>query len=597
MIGSRVAAHFVEQGADVVVLDAKSPRPSRFVEGAVYAPPVDLGDENASAALDCALKGADIVVHTAGLVVLSHQPSLLRRVHVDGTRALVDAARRCGARAFVLTSTAGVLRPNTLFTASSCIVGADAPSVAPRDAMSCYGRSKARAERIVLRANDDARGGLRTLALRLPGVWGVGDNMIAEPLLRGDIPAMPVPPFWRANARPDGAMLDLLYVENAAAAHCAAAAALLGRNAVGSGRVFNVTNDEPREMRAWARSFAAALRVAGVGTPSGGAVPVPRALPYAVAYVAALCSEALFATLAGIVPFPGASFWNLTRATLLVSTCDQVLDVRETRRVLGFAPPLDNAASFADFARRVAERRVLDAASAELARAIDTVSAVELARDDPRSAVQWRGRAAANLFERLSGAGMTAAEAVLAGVAMLLLVAHVAASAPRVGSGEGEWSPSQFGLAVALAGIDGSACVQCTTATSKRHYHFGGRLSGRLVAVIVVETVAQLALVELVYGTATTSSGATASARSVCGLGAFTARSGGALAFAILATHYAPLRVQRAVAMLCAIAVVLLLAHGWIDAHALSGGMAVWFVPLLAVKYLISHVPRHEPYV
>ena len=243
MIGSRVAAHFVERGADVVILDAVLPHSSRVVEGAVYAPLVDLGNENASAILESELRDADCVVHTAGLVVLSHQPSLLRRVHVDGTRALVDAARRCGVRAFVLTSTAGVLQPRPN---SSCTVSADAPSVGPCEAISCYGRSKARAERIVLRADDGARGGLRTVALRLPGVWGVGDNMIAEPLLRGEIPAMPVPPFWRANARVEGAVLDLLYVENAAAAHCAAAAALLGHNAVGSGRVFNVTNDEPQ---------------------------------------------------------------------------------------------------------------------------------------------------------------------------------------------------------------------------------------------------------------------------------------------------------------------------------------------------------------
>ena len=46
-----------------------------------------------------------------------------------------------------------------------------------------------------------------------------------------------------------------------------------------------------------------------------------------------------------------------------------------------------------------------------------------------------------------------------------------------------------------------------------------------------------------------------------------------------------------------AIAVVLLLAHGWIDTHALSGGLAAWFVPLLTAKYVIAHVPRHEPYV
>ena len=76
-------------------------------------------------------------------------------------------------------------------------------------------------------------------------------------------------------------------------------------------------------MREWARSFATALNAAGVGTPSGDSVVVPAALPYAVAYILALFSETLFAALAGVVPFPAAAFWNLTRATLLISTCDQ----------------------------------------------------------------------------------------------------------------------------------------------------------------------------------------------------------------------------------------------------------------------------------
>ena len=376
MIGSRAAAHFVERGADVLILDAVQPHPSRVVGGAAYSPCIDLGGgASAAATLDRVLTGADAVIHTAGLVVLSHQPSLLRKVHVDATRALLESARRCGIDAFVHVSTAGVLAPNPSFTATACTVGASAPSVAPRDALSCYGRSKARAERIVLRADDDSGATMRTIALRLPGVFGLSDAMMAEPLLRGEVPAMPVPPMWRPNYRRDGAMLDVLYVENAAAALCAAAAALLGtRREQCAGRVFNITNDEPLFIRSWSRAFAAALNDAGVTTPAGGPISVPAPLPYSLAYIAALLSEIIFSVLGGVVPYPTSPFWNLTRATLFIATCDQVLETRETRDVLGFTPPLDNAASFADFAQRVQERREFAAASAELNDAIAVVS-------------------------------------------------------------------------------------------------------------------------------------------------------------------------------------------------------------------------------
>jgi NADH dehydrogenase len=63
-------------------------------------------------ALDAAMGGADAVVHLVGIIM--EKPSAgvtFQRVHVDGTRAVLDAARRAGVRRYVHMSALGS-RPN-----------------------------------------------------------------------------------------------------------------------------------------------------------------------------------------------------------------------------------------------------------------------------------------------------------------------------------------------------------------------------------------------------------------------------------------------------------------------------------------------------
>jgi dihydroflavonol-4-reductase len=89
-VGGHVARELRERGADV--------RDER----------VDLLDREA---LERAVDGCEAVVHVAALYSYDANPLLIERVNLEGTRNLLDAAKRRGARRFLYCSTAGTCGP------------------------------------------------------------------------------------------------------------------------------------------------------------------------------------------------------------------------------------------------------------------------------------------------------------------------------------------------------------------------------------------------------------------------------------------------------------------------------------------------------
>jgi nucleoside-diphosphate-sugar epimerase len=68
----------------------------------------DLGEPDSEAVLDEFLAGADVVVHLAWALQPGRQPERLRRVNVDGTQRVLDAANRAGIDHVVHMSSLGV---------------------------------------------------------------------------------------------------------------------------------------------------------------------------------------------------------------------------------------------------------------------------------------------------------------------------------------------------------------------------------------------------------------------------------------------------------------------------------------------------------
>ena len=143
---------------------------------------IDLSSDAEARLLEL-LDGVDVVVHCAALIGnftagLHTQPQLWK-VNVGGTEALLEAAKKCGVRAFVHISTV-----NVAFTGRDAIHWGSEDTPYPDVAayLEDYGASKCTAELAVVAASKGGRVGrpsLATACLRVNGLWGAaGSNPI-----------------------------------------------------------------------------------------------------------------------------------------------------------------------------------------------------------------------------------------------------------------------------------------------------------------------------------------------------------------------------------------------------------------------------------
>jgi nucleoside-diphosphate-sugar epimerase len=219
--------------------------PEPTIEGA--AETVAVGDVGPGTDWADALRGIEVVVHLAARAHRAWPEDELRRVNVEGTRRLAEAARAAGVRRLVYLSSAGVLgacSPGRPFTE------ADPPR--PHDA---YTRSKAEAERALA-----ATSGLEAVILRAPLVYGPGAPANFRELREA---------VDRERLLPLGAVKNrrhLVYVENLADAVAAAA-----ERPEATGRTYLVADDDavstPDLIRRLAEALGRRARVPSVPLP------------------------------------------------------------------------------------------------------------------------------------------------------------------------------------------------------------------------------------------------------------------------------------------------------------------------------------------
>lgn len=285
------------------------------------------------AAVARAVEGVDAVVHLAAKVSLAGDPADFVRVNVDGTRVLVDAARRAGARRFVFVSS-----PSVAHTGSS-LVGAGAGVAEPQHARGDYARTKAAAELLALDADAPE---FAVVAVRPHLVWGPGDTQligrIVERARAGRLPLLDS----------GAALIDTLYVDNAASAMVAALEHAADDDVHGNAYV--VTNGEPRPV---------ADLLAGICAASGVAAPRWH-LPAAVARVAGSLVEAVWRVR------PGQDEPPMTRFLAEQLSTAHWFDQRRSRADLQWAPSVsidEGLALLADAARVSAAAQTSSAAT------------------------------------------------------------------------------------------------------------------------------------------------------------------------------------------------------------------------------------------
>lgn len=144
-VGSHVARVLAEQGADLRLLVRASSDP-RNIQG-LKADQV-LGDLRDAVSIEKAMAGCDVVFHVAADYRLwVRDPERMYRSNVEGTRAILDAARKNHVRRVVYTSSVATMG----FTANGRPADEDSP-VSLDSMIGHYKRSKFMAEEVALQA-------------------------------------------------------------------------------------------------------------------------------------------------------------------------------------------------------------------------------------------------------------------------------------------------------------------------------------------------------------------------------------------------------------------------------------------------------------
>lgn len=141
-IGQPLVRRLLDEGHFVRAMVRRTPGAGSANPKLEYA----VGDMTDHDSLDRAAQGVDAIVHLACATGIA-DPAIVQAVNVDGTRALIDAAKRHGVRRFVFVSTIS----------------------ATRERMGPYGRTKREGEEMV------AASGLEWVTLRPSLVYGASD--------------------------------------------------------------------------------------------------------------------------------------------------------------------------------------------------------------------------------------------------------------------------------------------------------------------------------------------------------------------------------------------------------------------------------------
>ncbi|MEY3001246.1 MAG: hypothetical protein RL648_1460, partial [Verrucomicrobiota bacterium] len=222
------------------------------------------------------------------------------------TLAVLRAMEGHGVERLVHCST-----PSVVFTGEA-FEGADEALPYGRNWLCHYAESKAMAEQAVLKWGRDGRG--RVIALRPHLIWGPGDPHLLPRIIERARSG-------RLRIIGDGSnRVDVTRVENAAAAHLLALAALERPSAVN--RAYFISQGEPVNLWSWVNAVLSAVGVA----------PLTRRVSLRGAYVAGAVSEFIW-KMGGLSSLP-----PMTRFVAVELAKSHWYSIDAARRELGYRP-------------------------------------------------------------------------------------------------------------------------------------------------------------------------------------------------------------------------------------------------------------------
>lgn len=266
------------------------------------------GDITDRSAVAAALIGCQAVIHTAALAGVWGPWHRYYRVNTLATSLLLEAAVAAQCQAFVFTSS-----PSVTFAAQNQS-SIDESTPYPTQWLCHYPHTKALAEQAVLSAAKS--GVLATCALRPHLIWGNGDpHLMPRVVARARAGKL-------RKIGPGTNLIDIVHVENAAAAHLLALERLLANDALVNGQAFFITDGVPIECWEW---------ISRILTASD--TPVPKSsLSYSAAYRIGVVLELAYRS-AGVQHEP-----PMTRFVAAQLAFDHYFSIDRARRLLGYQP-------------------------------------------------------------------------------------------------------------------------------------------------------------------------------------------------------------------------------------------------------------------
>jgi 2-alkyl-3-oxoalkanoate reductase len=218
-----------------------------------------------------AVEGCDIVYHVAAKAGMWGLYDDYYYSNVVGTENIIKACREKGVGKLVYTSS-----PSVIFSGDD-MQGVNESVPYPEKFLANYPKTKAMAERLVIKAND---AGLATVSLRPHLIFGPGDNHLFPGIIKRAEAGRLIIVGTGKN------LIDLVYVDNAARAHLQAGDKLFPGSAV-AGKVYFISNGEPITLE---DSFNKIMKI--IGKP-----PVTRHINAKLAYYGGAILETIYGLL------------------------------------------------------------------------------------------------------------------------------------------------------------------------------------------------------------------------------------------------------------------------------------------------------------
>ncbi|MBN1910146.1 MAG: NAD-dependent epimerase/dehydratase family protein [Pirellulales bacterium] len=269
-----------------------------------------------------ACRGMDVVFHVAAKAGVWGRHEDFLRANMLGTSHVVFGCREQGVGRLVFTSS-----PSVTFDGTDQ-EGVDESAPYPTKWLCSYPHTKALAEKHVLAAN--GLDGLLTCSLRPHLIWGPRDRHLIPRLLA------------RARAGrlrrvgPGTNLIDMIYVENAAAAHLQAADALTPDSPV-AGRAYFLSQGEPVNCWKWIDEI---LALAGLP-------PVKKSISLPAAWRLGAVLEGVWR----VLHLPGEP--PMTRFLAAQLATSHYFDISRARTDFGYSPQITTSEGMARLAEEI----------------------------------------------------------------------------------------------------------------------------------------------------------------------------------------------------------------------------------------------------